>query len=152
MANRGHSISVRSVMREVDKEQLRKTINHFINTSFVSLPGRASATAVAHLSVLQGLSCDLQQSCIYGVAHNLWQSHAYNKVSRQRWSLFNHSDLRAGSCPFRITSPLSIIVKHCNYMTSRFCITSPLKLYNSATGKSITKTAGSFSQEYTFEG
>lgn len=68
--------------------------------------------AVAHLSVLQGLGCDLQQPCIYGVANNLWQFHLYNKVLRQRRSLFIHSDLRAGCFPSRITSLISIIVKH----------------------------------------
>lgn len=102
-----------SVMREVDKgRHRRRTINHFVNISFVLLPARVSDAAVAHLSVLQGLSCDLQQPCIYGVTHNLWQFHPYNKVLRQRRSLFSHSDLRGGCFPSRITSLISIIVKH----------------------------------------
>lgn len=66
----------------------------------------ASATAVAHVPVPQGLSRNLQQPCIYGVVHNMWQFYMQNRVSRQRRSLFHHSELGAGSLPSRITSLL----------------------------------------------
>lgn len=46
-----------------------------------------------HVSILQSLSCNLQQPCIYGVVHNLWRFYTQNKVLRQKRPLFHHSEL-----------------------------------------------------------
>lgn len=118
------AFSVWSVMRDKERHG-RRAINRFFNTSFVSLCAWASAgaTTVAHASILQGSSWNLRQPRTYGVVRNLWQFYEENKVSRQKRSLFHRSELRPPSIQDYFTYILKNTI-HCNYTTSRFCITS----------------------------